>query len=96
MRILLIKTSSLGDIIHTFPALTDAQSAIPNIRFDWLVEEGFTELPVLHPAVDRVIALPCLGDGFVDALCFNEQRIKLTEDNPEYPACYVSTLTDNQ
>jgi heptosyltransferase-1 len=58
MRILLIKTSSLGDIIHTFPALTDAQSAIANIRFDWLVEEGFTELPALHSAVDNVIALP--------------------------------------
>lgn len=58
MRVLLIKTSSLGDIIHTFPALTDAVAAIPGIRFDWLVEEGFTDLPALHPAVDRVIALP--------------------------------------
>lgn len=58
MRVLIIKTSSLGDIIHTFPALTDAVSAIPHIRFDWLVEESFTDLPALHPAVDRVIALP--------------------------------------
>lgn len=58
MRVLIIKTSSLGDIIHTYPALTDAVSAVPGIRFDWLVEESFTDLPVLHPAVDRVIALP--------------------------------------
>lgn len=55
MRVLLIKTSSLGDVIHTLPALTDAMRAIPGIRFDWVVEEGFAEIPRWHPAVDRVI-----------------------------------------
>lgn len=55
MRVLLIKTSSLGDVIHTLPALTDAQRAIPGIRFDWVVEEGFAEIPGWHPAVDEVI-----------------------------------------
>lgn len=55
MRVLLIKTSSLGDVIHALPALTDAARAIPGIRFDWVVEEGFREIPSWHPAVDRVI-----------------------------------------
>ena len=55
MRVLLIKTSSLGDVIHTLPAVTDATRAIPGIRFDWVVEEGFAEIPAWHPAVDRVI-----------------------------------------
>lgn len=55
MKVLLVKTSSLGDVIHTLPALTDAQRAIPGIRFDWVVEEGFAEIPGWHPAVDRVI-----------------------------------------
>lgn len=55
LRVLLIKTSSLGDVIHTMPALTDAMRAIPGIRFDWVVEEGFAELPSWHPAVDKVI-----------------------------------------
>nr|WP_225780076.1 lipopolysaccharide heptosyltransferase I [Pseudomonas sp. Marseille-Q3773] len=55
MRVLIIKTSSLGDVIHTLPALTDAAHAIPGIRFDWVVEEGFAEIPSWHPAVDRVI-----------------------------------------
>lgn len=58
MRVLLIKTSSLGDIIHTYPALSDAVVACPSIQFDWLVEEGFTDLPKLHPAVGKVIPLP--------------------------------------
>ena len=55
MRVLIIKTTSMGDVIHTLPALTDAMNAIPNIRFDWVVEEGFDEIPSWHPAVDEVI-----------------------------------------
>ncbi|MGE8388231.1 MAG: lipopolysaccharide heptosyltransferase I [Pseudomonas sp.] len=55
MRVLIIKTSSLGDVIHTLPALTDAAHAITGIRFDWVVEEGFAEIPSWHPAVDQVI-----------------------------------------
>jgi len=55
VRVLLIKTSSLGDVVHTLPALTDAQRAIPGIQFDWVVEEGFSEIPAWHPAVAQVI-----------------------------------------
>lgn len=54
-RVLIVKTSSLGDIVHTFPALTDAMRARPDIQFDWLVEESFADLPALHPAVKDVI-----------------------------------------
>lgn len=55
MRVLLVKMSSLGDVVHTLPAISDAAAAIPGIRFDWVVEEGFSEIPAWHPAVDRVI-----------------------------------------
>jgi heptosyltransferase-1 len=55
MRILLVKTSSLGDVIHTLPAVTDAARSLPGIRFDWVVEEAFAEIPVWHPAVERAI-----------------------------------------
>ena len=55
MRVLIVKTSSMGDVLHTLPALTDAQQAIPGIRFDWVVEEGFAQIPSWHSAVDRVI-----------------------------------------
>ena len=55
MRVLIVKTSSLGDVIHTLPAVTDAVTANPEIQFDWLVEEGFAEVPGWHPAVDQVI-----------------------------------------
>ena len=36
MRVLIVKTSSMGDVLHTLPALTDAAQAIPGIRFDWV------------------------------------------------------------
>ena len=55
MRVLIIKTSSLGDVLHTLPAVTDAARLVPAVRFDWVVEEAFTEVPAWHPAVDRVI-----------------------------------------
>jgi heptosyltransferase I len=55
MRVLLIKTSSMGDIIHTLPALTDAGLALPGITFDWVVEDTFSEIPSWHPLVDKVI-----------------------------------------
>ncbi|ROR98829.1 heptosyltransferase-1 [Sinobacterium caligoides] len=55
MRVLVVKTSSMGDVIHTLPALADAMAAMPSITFDWVVEEAFTEIPAWHPAVDRVI-----------------------------------------
>jgi len=55
MRVLIVKTSSMGDVLHTLPALTDAARAIPGIRFDWVVEEGFAQIPSWHENVDRVI-----------------------------------------
>lgn len=55
MRVLLIKTSSMGDVIHTLPALTDAMRCLPGIQFDWVVEEGFAEIPAWHPAVAEVL-----------------------------------------
>lgn len=55
MRVLLIKTSSMGDVIHALPALTDAGKAIPGIQFDWMVENAFAEIPHWHPLVNNVI-----------------------------------------
>jgi len=56
-RVLVIKMSSMGDVIHTFPAITEARRQYPDLVFDWVVEEAFTDLPRLHPAVDRVIPI---------------------------------------
>src|SRR3954464_4015519 len=54
-NIVFVKTSSLGDVIHHMPALTDARRHLPKARFSWVVEEDFAPLVRLHPAVDEVI-----------------------------------------
>jgi heptosyltransferase I len=53
--ILFVKTSSLGDVIHHMPALTEARQRRPDARFFWVVEEAFAPLVRLHPAVAGVI-----------------------------------------
>lgn len=55
MRILLVKTSSLGDVIHNLPAVTDIRKRWPHATIDWCVEERFAEIPRLHPGVNEVI-----------------------------------------
>ena len=57
MKILLVKMSSMGDIFHTFPAITDLKEKYPEIVIDWVVEEGFAEIAAWHPAINRVIPI---------------------------------------
>jgi heptosyltransferase-1 len=54
-EILFIKTSSLGDVVHHMPAITDARRHLPDARLAWVVEEDYAPLARLHPAVDDVI-----------------------------------------
>ncbi len=53
--ILLVKTSSLGDVVHNLPVVSDLHSKFPEAQIDWVVEEGFADIPRLHSAVHRVI-----------------------------------------
>jgi len=57
MKILIIKMSSLGDVIHCLPAVTDLYRKEANVILDWVVEEGFEDIPALHPGVRRVIPI---------------------------------------
>ena len=55
MRVLVVKMSSLGDVVHTLPAITDAAANCQGVEIDWVVEEAFAPIPTMHPAVSRVI-----------------------------------------
>lgn len=57
MKILIVKTSSLGDVIHMLPAVTDACKVFPDLQVDWLVEESFAAIPAWHSAVQQVIPI---------------------------------------
>ncbi|ESZ65448.1 lipopolysaccharide heptosyltransferase I [Mesorhizobium sp. M1004] len=54
MKVLIVKTSSMGDVIHTFPAVEDARRKRPDIAFDWCVEEAFAGIVALHPAIAKI------------------------------------------
>jgi heptosyltransferase I len=55
MRILVVKMTSMGDVVHTLPAVTDMARQFPGAQIDWLVEAPFAGIVSLHPAVARVI-----------------------------------------
>ena len=55
MRILFVKTSSLGDVIHNCPAVSDVARAYPGAAIDWVVEEPFAPIAAMHRSVGRVI-----------------------------------------
>ena len=54
-QILLVKTSSLGDVVHNLPVASDLRSALGDVEIDWVVEESFAAIPRLHPAVRQVM-----------------------------------------
>lgn len=58
MKVLVVKTSSLGDIIHTLPAVTDLRLQNPSAEIHWVVEKSFSEIPSWHSDVKKVIAIP--------------------------------------
>lgn len=53
MNVLLVKMSSLGDIVHTLPAVDDAVGQ--GVGFDWVVEENYRAVPTLVPGVGRIL-----------------------------------------
>lgn len=55
MKILVVKLTSMGDVLHLLPALSDLLRKIPDARIDWMIEDSFSEIPTWHPAVDRVL-----------------------------------------
>ncbi|HZY20184.1 MAG TPA: lipopolysaccharide heptosyltransferase I [Ramlibacter sp.] len=57
MNILIVKLSSLGDVVHAMPAVQDLLGALPGARADWVVERGFASLVQRCAGVGRVI--PC-------------------------------------
>lgn len=51
MKILIVKTSSMGDIIHALPVAYDIKAAMPTCQIHWIAEESFREIPRLSPGV---------------------------------------------
>ncbi len=57
MRVLIVKTTSMGDVVHALPALSDMHRHVPGLVVDWLVEAPFAAIPAMHPGVRRVLPI---------------------------------------
>ena len=57
MRILIVKTSSMGDVIHNLPIIADIHAAFPEAEIDWVIEEGFADMLKLNPQINKIIPL---------------------------------------
>ncbi len=56
MKVLIVKLSSLGDVVHAMPAVQDLRSAVAGVQVDWVVERAFAPLVTRCDGVGRVIA----------------------------------------
>ncbi len=54
VRILIVKTSSMGDVVHALPLAADLSTRLPDAQVDWLVEESFAAIPAMSRHVRRV------------------------------------------
>lgn len=54
MRILIVKTSSMGDVVHALPLAADLAAHVPQAQIDWVVEESFAAIPAMSRHVRRV------------------------------------------
>ena len=57
LKLLIVKTSSLGDVVHNLPIINDIRKHYPDVEIDWVVEENFADIPKLHPGLNRVITV---------------------------------------
>jgi lipopolysaccharide heptosyltransferase I len=57
MKILIVKLSSIGDVVQTLPALLALRGGHPDARIDWLVEEAASDIIKDHPLLDEVIVV---------------------------------------
>ena len=54
MKLLIVKTSSMGDVVHALPMASDIRRLCPDAQIDWLVEPAFAALPAMHRDVSQV------------------------------------------
>lgn len=93
-RFLIVKTSSMGDVVHALPLATDLARTFPGVPIDWIVEEGFSAIPRMHPAIDRVI--PVALRRWRRALLAAATRREIRQARAQLRAAPYSAILDCQ
>lgn len=55
LKILLVKMSSIGDLVHNLPMVSDIRANFADAQIDWIAEEACVEIPAMHNAVSNII-----------------------------------------
>jgi heptosyltransferase-1 len=92
--ILLVKTSSLGDVVHNLPVASDIRQAFPDAAVDWVAEEGFTAIPGSHRAVREVF--PVAVRRWRSALWRRETRAEIAAFARRVRARHYDAVIDTQ
>ncbi len=79
MRVLVVKLTSMGDVLHLMPALSDLRLFNKDVSVDWMVEDSFAEIPKWHPSVGRVIKVSTRRWRSLNAKNISEFRAFLKE-----------------
>lgn len=91
---LLVKTSSLGDVVHNLPVASDLRAVFPGAEIDWIVERSFAAIPALHPAVHRVH--PCSLRRWRRTLLQSGTRAEIAELRTRLGATRYDAIIDTQ
>ena len=94
MRILIIKTTSLGDVVHNLPVIADIKRQHPNALVDWVVEESFVDILTMHPGINLII--PVAVRRWRKALFCRETWRELTAFKRQLQAHTYDIVIDTQ
>src|SRR6266511_140685 len=81
MQILIVKLGSIGDIVHTLPALAAIRKALPQAEISWVVEHRAAEILRDNPLLDRLIEVDtkALRRGLMSGETLREPRQQLSQ-----------------
>ncbi len=79
LRILIVRLSALGDLVHTLPVVASLKRAFPDAQIDWLVDDRFQELVELVPVVHASIAWPTRGPRRLPKLARVIKQLRRTQ-----------------
>ncbi|MDP2070948.1 lipopolysaccharide heptosyltransferase I [Methylotenera sp.] len=94
MRLLLVKMSSMGDIIHNMPLVHDIKQHYPEAIIDWVVEESFVELARLNPLVERII--PVAMRRWKKAIFSKNTWVEFLKFKKNLQTCRYDAILDTQ
>src|SRR3954462_761215 len=89
-KFLIVRLGSLGDLVHTLPAVAALRSTFPDARLDWVVQDKWAALIELVSVVDAVIPLERSGRGHL--ACIRQLRASRYSCAIDYQGLYKSAL----